>query len=120
MMFEIFCSKHCWTIKKTIQYSYRQNKTVRGKCNAHHVKNVIFCLQTTGTPCDPSSPYQTLTGRCNNVKNPVWGATNSPFIRLVPPQYGPDNTPRGTGTTTRPGAQVQQQTYGGMYDDILS
>ena len=58
------------------------------------------CAVTVGQvqsgPCDFSSAYQTLTGRCNNVAHPDWGAANIPFSRLAAPQYGPDQTtPRG-------------------------
>jgi len=65
----------------------------------------VTATQIQTNPCDLNSPYQSLTGRCNNVKNPLWGSANSPFIRLVPPQYGPDSTPRGTGQDL-PGART--------------
>lgn len=49
-------------------------------------------------PCDFSSPYQTINGRCNNVKSPNWGAANIPFSRLASPVYGPDGQePRASG-----------------------
>ncbi|XP_064480134.1 chorion peroxidase-like [Ornithodoros turicata] len=31
--------------------------------------------------------YRTMDGRCNNIKNPSWGVTNTPFVRFLPPVY---------------------------------
>ncbi|KAM8977067.1 eosinophil peroxidase-like [Pelodytes ibericus] len=33
------------------------------------------------------SPYRTITGECNNRKNPILGAANTGYKRLLPPQY---------------------------------
>ncbi|XP_043943009.1 myeloperoxidase-like [Protopterus annectens] len=43
-----------------------------------------------------SRKYRTITGECNNRKHPDWGASNTPFVRWLPPQYE-DNLglPRG-------------------------
>eukprot|EP00118_Oscarella_pearsei_P019388 m.205827 g.205827 ORF g.205827 m.205827 type:complete len:786 (+) comp39662_c0_seq2:139-2496(+) len=43
--------------------------------------------------------FQSLSGKCNNLGNPEWGATNSPFRRFAPTDYGGQgfNAP----TTTR-------------------
>ncbi|UXI17277.1 hypothetical protein NH340_JMT03220 [Sarcoptes scabiei] len=31
--------------------------------------------------------YRTYTAHCNNLENPSWGATNTPFVRFLPPVY---------------------------------
>jgi len=31
--------------------------------------------------------YRTYTAHCNNLKNPSWGAANTPFVRYLPPVY---------------------------------
>jgi len=36
--------------------------------------------------CD-NSHYRQVDGRCNNVRNPEWGATYSPFQRALSPDY---------------------------------
>ncbi|XP_039276862.1 chorion peroxidase [Nilaparvata lugens] len=36
--------------------------------------------------CRPGK-YRRLDGLCNNVRNPTWGAANTPFTRLVSPQF---------------------------------
>ena len=55
-------------------------------------------LTTAAQPCDFAAPYQTMSGQCNSITNPLWGASHTPFSRLAASQYGPDNQPRGTGT----------------------
>ncbi|XP_043942539.1 eosinophil peroxidase-like [Protopterus annectens] len=34
-----------------------------------------------------SRTYRSITGECNNLKNPRLGAVNTPFVRWLPPQY---------------------------------
>ena len=34
--------------------------------------------------------FRNINGTGNNIENPAWGAHNSEFIRLLPPQYGPN------------------------------
>ncbi|XP_013137630.1 PREDICTED: chorion peroxidase [Papilio polytes] len=53
-----------------------------------------FTDHTDGPYCPPlpncpptESRYRTLGGQCNNVKYPSWGATNTAFERLLPPDY---------------------------------
>ena len=61
----------------------------------------IFEIQTVdtlqSTPCDFASSYPRIDGRCNNVKNPNWGAADIPFSRLAAPSYSHDFGPRGSG-----------------------
>nr|XP_045600702.1 peroxidase-like [Procambarus clarkii] len=38
-------------------------------------------------PCTPSK-YRSVDGTCNNLKNPTWGASFTPFRRALPPEYG--------------------------------
>lgn len=38
-------------------------------------------------PCDPLSPFRTISGWCNNLRNPGLGRSLSPFARLLPPSY---------------------------------
>lgn len=34
------------------------------------------------------SPYRSLDGTCNNLENPIWGAANTRYSRLLSPRYG--------------------------------
>ncbi|XP_049950718.1 uncharacterized protein LOC126457994 [Schistocerca serialis cubense] len=38
-------------------------------------------------PCDPAYPYRSITGRCNNLRNPNLGKSTSTFARLLPAAY---------------------------------
>lgn len=33
------------------------------------------------------SRYRTITGHCNNLKHPSWGASKTPYSRYLPPDY---------------------------------
>jgi len=35
--------------------------------------------------------YRTYTGHCNNLKNPSWGSSYTPFTRYLPPVYSDGN-----------------------------
>nr|XP_055048103.1 eosinophil peroxidase [Misgurnus anguillicaudatus] len=54
-------------------------------------------LQVTGCSSETLRPvcksdclskrYRTITGHCNNRKNPLWGAANTPYARWLSPEY---------------------------------
>lgn len=37
--------------------------------------------------CDSNSKYRSLNGSCNNLETPTWGATETPFIRMLDANY---------------------------------
>ncbi|VVC28479.1 Haem peroxidase,Haem peroxidase, animal type [Cinara cedri] len=37
--------------------------------------------------CDSGNKYRTANGTCNNLNNPIWGSSNTPFVRLVKAHY---------------------------------
>ena len=37
--------------------------------------------------CDPSYPYRSYNGSCNNLAEPLWGTSGSPFQRTLLPEY---------------------------------
>jgi len=37
--------------------------------------------------CNRSNKYRSYDGSCNNLENPLWGTTNSPFQRVLLPAY---------------------------------
>ncbi|KAK9508766.1 hypothetical protein O3M35_006245 [Rhynocoris fuscipes] len=61
------------------------------------------CPNEEKGPCDPTSPYRTFTGHCNNLEHPRLGASLTTFARLLPAVYenGISN-PRMTSVTGVP------------------
>ncbi|XP_021203081.2 chorion peroxidase [Bombyx mori] len=45
-----------------------------------------FCPKPPQCP-DTQSRYRSIDGECNNLANPTWGAVNTGFERLLPPDY---------------------------------
>lgn len=37
--------------------------------------------------CNPSYPYRSIRGSCNNLANPWWGMKETPYKRLLPADY---------------------------------
>lgn len=46
-----------------------------------------FCPKENAIFCNPSYPYRTANGSCNNLQYPWWGESESPYKRLLPPDY---------------------------------
>lgn len=56
---------------------------------SNDIKKIIGCPNSAKFPkCDKNSPYRTVNGICNNLKNPFLGSTDTPFVRLIDPDYG--------------------------------
>lgn len=52
--------------------------------------------------CKPGK-YRRYDGLCNNVRHPFWGATNTPFSRLVGPSFSDGiSGPKVNGINNRP------------------
>lgn len=53
--------------------------------------------------CNPTTLFRTLTGHCNNVRNPELGKSLTIFARLLPPVYEDGvSRPRQTAVTGQP------------------
>ncbi|XP_025418034.1 peroxidase-like [Sipha flava] len=46
------------------------------------IDNTFYQSCATAVTCDPSSKYRTINGSCNNLLNPLWGSSGTPYIRL--------------------------------------
>lgn len=54
-------------------------------------------------PCDPTTPFRTFSGHCNNLRNPSHGKSLTTFARLLPSQYEDGiSRPRTHGVTGAP------------------
>jgi len=48
-------------------------------------------------------PYRTYDGSCNNLRHTAWGKSNTPYTRILPPDYEDGiNEVRKTGVTNAP------------------
>lgn len=47
----------------------------------------ICPLMVRPIQCDPSGRFRSFTGHCNNLKNPSWGAAQTPFVRYLAPRH---------------------------------
>lgn len=47
----------------------------------------MFCPFNKTIRCDTSFPYRTLDGSCNNLGNLWWGQAETPYKRLMEPDY---------------------------------
>ncbi|XP_074027554.1 uncharacterized protein isoform X2 [Leptinotarsa decemlineata] len=61
----------------------------------------LHCDDTS--PCDPSYPFRTMTGHCNNLRYPSYGKSLTTFSRLLPSVYDDGiSKPRSIGVTGTP------------------
>ncbi|XP_017887733.1 uncharacterized protein LOC108629510 [Ceratina calcarata] len=81
-----------------------QNVDISGFLNQKKATNhdEVEC-PVDDSPCDPTSPYRTLSGHCNNLRNPSLGKSLTTFARLLPPAYEDGvSKPRVTSVTGAP------------------
>jgi len=66
-------------------------------------KPIIFCPFNPNLVCDVTSKYRTFDGTCNNLNNPLYGAANTPYKRMMGPAYGDGlNSPRNSSASGAP------------------
>ncbi|VVC34718.1 Haem peroxidase,Haem peroxidase, animal type [Cinara cedri] len=69
------------------------NKSIENKLQATRLMSIATVneeyLQKCApqVTCDPNSKYRTINGSCNNVQNPTWGASMTPFYRYMDPVF---------------------------------
>ncbi|XP_025408384.1 peroxidase-like isoform X3 [Sipha flava] len=82
-----------WTVNSSDDDSPIQSTYSIDKFGNHStlLKNDNYIKQcATIVSCDFNDKYRTINGTCNNLNNPTWGSSNTPFIRLVGAHYSDD------------------------------
>ncbi|KAH6922827.1 hypothetical protein HPB50_019415 [Hyalomma asiaticum] len=65
-----------------------------------------LCGRLYPSNCNPSDPYRTLDGSCNNIEHPSWGKALSCHSRIAPPVYLDGERTAAAGIP-RPGYRCQ-------------
>ncbi|XP_059079533.1 myeloperoxidase-like isoform X2 [Tigriopus californicus] len=61
-----------------------------------NIKIIQFACSEDEIKCDPTDPYRSISGICNNLENPKWGAMSTKFRRFLPASYADGiSIPRG-------------------------
>ena len=64
-----------------------------------HVRSTTSCPFNQNLVCDNANKYQSFDGTCNNLKNGLYGAANTPYARFLAPSYDDGlNSPRTKAT----------------------
>lgn len=58
--------------------------------------------QTRQSTCDATAVFRTLDGKCNNIANPSFGQSFTPFARFVPAIYSGDGTMPSVAVSGQP------------------
>ena len=83
-----------------VDYLYRRTGNLLTSDELEQLNDMTGCLDAT-PPRDCSKElnlynYRTIDGVCNNLENPTYGATTTPFRRILPPDYEDGvSVPRG-------------------------
>ncbi|XP_060841527.1 peroxidase-like [Rhopalosiphum padi] len=69
------------------QFVQSQHAVIKNKDHFAMKNREYFDQCAPIVSCDYSDIYRTSNGTCNNPNNPIWGSSNTPFIRLVDAHY---------------------------------
>lgn len=94
MLFEIFDRFLSFQDQETKVRNVKNEKFERLMASLPEVDiyNIINLPETLecdepNLPCDHTTPFRSVTGRCNNLKNPHFGKSMRSFNRLLTPIY---------------------------------
>lgn len=55
--------------------------------NIAWLNNIYYKKCAPKVICDPNAVYRTINGSCNNLANPLWGSSMTPFLRVAKPEF---------------------------------
>jgi hypothetical protein len=71
--------------KAAAQYETSLKK--KDKTNRPKRETTTICPFNQNKICDATYKYQSFDGTCNNLRNPLYGAGNTPYTRFLKPNY---------------------------------
>ncbi|RNA08418.1 peroxidase-like isoform X2 [Brachionus plicatilis] len=71
---------------KIMMTAYKELKSKDKDLQLLHFKSPR-CPQVKVAHCDEKYLYRSMDGSCNNLKTPWWGKTETPYKRLLEPEY---------------------------------
>ncbi|RNA39528.1 Peroxidasin, partial [Brachionus plicatilis] len=88
---KIECDKSQSNVRKTTDDGFFINQMASVALNFARSDSTVqveskFC-PFTKVDCDLNYKYRSVDGKCNNLDNPLRGAANTPYKRLLPPAY---------------------------------
>ncbi|CAH0700224.1 unnamed protein product [Spodoptera exigua] len=88
-----FCLSNVLNLSNGIAYDSFTGTALSKDEVAKHIKdNTTYWCMNEIAPCD-TKEWRRLDGSCNNLRNPVRGATHTPLRRILPPYYDEDYEP---------------------------
>ena len=88
----------------TFVQGYNSNSTSRRRRQVvGYTINSTYCpYKNIKITCNSTYKYRSYDGTCNNLVNPLIGAANVPYVRLLPPAYQDGvNSPRSLAVSGR-------------------
>jgi len=88
----------------TFVQNYNANRKKRSSSLVGYTINSTYCpYENVKVVCNSTYKYRLYDGTCNNLVNPLLGAANVPYIRLLPPAYQDGvNSPRSLAVSGNP------------------
>jgi hypothetical protein len=85
----------------TFVQEYSNTSVRRKRQVVGYTINSTYCpYQNVEITCNSTYKYRSYDGTCNNLVNPLIGAANVPYVRLLPPAYQDGvNSPRSLSVT---------------------
>jgi len=99
-------SEFAKTVHDIFTFVQEYNSTsVRRRCQVvGNTINSTYCpYKNVKITCNSTYKYRSYDGTCNSLVNPLIGATNVPYVRLLPPAYQDSvNSPRSLSVSGQP------------------
>uniref|UniRef100_A0A2S2PK29 Peroxidase n=1 Tax=Schizaphis graminum TaxID=13262 RepID=A0A2S2PK29_SCHGA len=77
-------------LKTSSSFSFRNDDPVIYRENGPYSNRIYYDQCAPKVTCNRNAIYRTVNGVCNNLRNPLWGSSVTPYIRLSDAVYNDD------------------------------